>query len=189
MSLKIISSAFEDGGALPHRFTLDGGNVSPPLSWKGVPPKCTSLALSCEDRDAPVTARIQWVAYGIPSDLTSLGEGVPLLEELGDGIRQGWNDFHTIGCRGPAPNDGRTHAYRFMLYALDRALVFRGPVEMRDLRRAMNGTVLDRAHLTGTCSRRPRSHGPARGSRSRRTAERIPERVLDTSARSTSEVS
>jgi phosphatidylethanolamine-binding protein (PEBP) family uncharacterized protein len=77
------------------------------------------------------------------------------MSKLPSGIRQGINDHQCIGYSGPNPDGGTIHRYRFTLYALDRALNLAGPATRRDLLRAMNGFVLARAHVTGTCLRRP----------------------------------
>ena len=37
MSLKLTSTAFVDGGAIPRGYTCEGRDVSPPLAWAGVP--------------------------------------------------------------------------------------------------------------------------------------------------------
>jgi phosphatidylethanolamine-binding protein (PEBP) family uncharacterized protein len=49
----ITSPAFTDGERIPEEFTCEGADVSPPLSWNGVPDGTVELALTCEDPDAP----------------------------------------------------------------------------------------------------------------------------------------
>jgi phosphatidylethanolamine-binding protein (PEBP) family uncharacterized protein len=43
-----------------------------------------------------------------------------IVEDPDAGAKQGVNDFHKIGYRGPCPPQGHTHRYVFTLYALDR---------------------------------------------------------------------
>src|SRR5947207_2174390 len=63
MSLTITSPAFQPGGTIPAKYTCDGANISPPLKWTGVPPGTKSLALICDDPDAPAGTWVHWVLY------------------------------------------------------------------------------------------------------------------------------
>jgi hypothetical protein len=45
MALKIESSAFSTGAEIPRRYTGEGDDLSPPLTWSGVPPNTKSVAL------------------------------------------------------------------------------------------------------------------------------------------------
>ena len=79
--MKLTSSAFEPGGAIPAKYTGDGEDVSPALSWTNVPDGARSLALICHDPDAPLVSPgtygfVHWTLYGIPGDVTELPEGV-----------------------------------------------------------------------------------------------------------------
>ncbi|HTC19593.1 MAG TPA: YbhB/YbcL family Raf kinase inhibitor-like protein [bacterium] len=125
-TLRLQSSSFKDGGMIPAKYaSCDGDNVSPELSWKGVPPKTRDFALIVDDPDAPTQTWVHWVIYNIPAkptDPTSnsyeLLENFPRDEESPSGILQGVNDFKKIGYDGPCPPSG-LHRYYFKLYALD----------------------------------------------------------------------
>ena len=54
MQLAITSSAFSEGGMIPRQYSCDGPDISPDLSWQGVPEGSRSLTLICDDPDAPV---------------------------------------------------------------------------------------------------------------------------------------
>ena len=54
LTIRVWSSAFTDDGMIPSRFTCDGSDRSPALAWSGVPEKSRTLALICDDPDAPV---------------------------------------------------------------------------------------------------------------------------------------
>ena len=56
-ALRVTSTAFADGGAMPMRFSMDGGSRFPPLLWEGLPPRTQSVALLVEDADAPALRR------------------------------------------------------------------------------------------------------------------------------------
>src|SRR5438552_2488934 len=126
MSLELISSAFRRGKPIPKPYTRDGGNVSPPLRWNAPPAGTRSLALICEDPDAPRGAFTHWVVFNLPATSPGLNEGVPPQTKLRDGTGQGTNDFGAVGYGGPAPPPGKPHHYQFKLFALDQTLDLEG---------------------------------------------------------------
>src|SRR5215472_18267710 len=77
MSIQITTTAFTDGNPIPTEFTCDGSDVSPELKWTGVPASTKSLALICDDPDAPSGTFVHWVIYGIPPGEDQLPKGVP----------------------------------------------------------------------------------------------------------------
>ena len=103
MSIEVTSSAFTEGSAIPVRHTCDGEDVSPPLSWSGVPQETRGLALISDDPDAPGGTWVHWVYYAIPADANGLPEGIADTESLPDGAMQGRNDFKRTGYGGPCP--------------------------------------------------------------------------------------
>jgi hypothetical protein len=153
-TIELTSPAFADGAAMPRRLTADGDDVSPPLAWAGVPPGTRSLALICDDPDAPVGTWVHWVLYGLPGDLAALPEAVPPAERLAGGGRQGLNDFGRVGYGGPAPPRGRGHRYVFTVYALDAAVDLEPRATKAALLQAMSGHTLGEGRLTGIYQRR-----------------------------------
>ncbi len=101
MTLKVTSSAFEFGQAIPARYTCEGVDSSPPLQWSGVPADAKSLALICDDPDAPAGTWVHWVLYDLPATTAELNEKVPTSETLPNGAKQGVNDFKRVGYGGP----------------------------------------------------------------------------------------
>src|SRR3954462_13436225 len=125
MSLTLTSSAFADKAEVPRVHTCQGGEVSPPLSWSGLPPGTRSLALIVDDPDAPDPAAprttwVHWVVYNLPATTSALPEGVAA-SALPPGARVGTNGWDKAAWGGPCPPIGR-HRYFFKLYALDVAL-------------------------------------------------------------------
>ena len=53
MEFTLQSPAFIEGEEIPIRYSAEGKNVSPPLSWSTPPRGTQSLALIVEDPDAP----------------------------------------------------------------------------------------------------------------------------------------
>jgi len=153
MTLKIESTAFDDGGMIPSKYTCEGTDISPSLTW-GEPPEGTkSLALIADDPDAPAGTWVHWVVYNIPPDRRGLAENFPKSGSPGDGILQGTNDFGRTGYGGPCPPSG-THRYYFRLYALDTVPGLGAGATKRQLLEAMKGHVLAEGQLMGKYRRR-----------------------------------
>ena len=153
MPLTLTSSAFQQGGAIPSRFTCEGTDTSPPLAWSGVPDGTRSLALVVDDPDAPDPAKpkrvyVHWVLHDIPPTADGLPEGVTGAQ-LPAGTREGRNDWGRTGYGGPCPPIGR-HRYFFKLYALDAELADLGTPTKAELEAAMRGHVIEQAELMGT---------------------------------------
>jgi Raf kinase inhibitor-like YbhB/YbcL family protein len=148
MSIELSSSAFSTGQQIPKEFTADGKNQSPPLKWSSVPPGAKSLALICDDPDAPMGTWVHWVLYDLPASTHQLDQGV-----VPNGARQGTNSFHKIGYGGPAPPPGRTHRYFFKLFALDTTLNLDPGADAKKLEAAMHGHVLAEGQLIGQYAR------------------------------------
>lgn len=142
----LTSSVLQPGQPVPVRYTADGQDLSPPLEWTGVPAGARSLAILCDDPDAPRGDWVHWVLYNLDPGLLGLDEG-----HLG-GL-PGCNDFGKTGYNGPSPPRGKTHRYVFHLYALDTALNLPANAGKAHLLKAMEGHVLARAELTATYRR------------------------------------
>lgn len=115
--MRLRSSAFADGSAIPRRFTCEGEDISPPLEWSEVPAGTLSFVLLCDDPDAPGGTWHHWAAYDIAGTQTSLpvdaGNKAATL-----GFKQAVNDFQKVGYGGPCPPPGAPHHYHFRLLAL-----------------------------------------------------------------------
>ncbi len=155
-TMKLHSTAFEEGGPIPAEYTCDGADVSPPLSWSGAPEGTRAFALICDDPDAPAGTWLHWTIWNIPGDRTSLPKGVSKAEHVLDGARQGRNDFRKIGYGGPCPPPGPAHRYYFRLYALNAPLDLPAGATRAQLESAMKGHVLATATLMGRYQRAAR---------------------------------
>ncbi len=153
MSITVTTKAFSPGGAIPGNYTCDGADTSPDLSWSGAPAGVQSFALIADDPDAPVGTWTHWLIWNIPVQSMGLPKGVPKDETLGDGTRQGRNDFRRIGYGGPCPPPGKPHRYFFKVYALDAKLDLKSGATKDELERAMKGHVLAQAELMGKYGR------------------------------------
>lgn len=153
MAFKISSTSFPAGGDIPKKFTCDGADLSPELSWMDAPSGTQSFALIADDPDAPVGTWTHWVLFDLPPSTTSLPEGVSKVEELPDGARQGRNDFHKVGYGGPCPPPGKPHRYFFKVYALDQKLHLKPRASKKELEHAMQGHILAQAEFMGKFGR------------------------------------
>ena len=149
MAILVSSPAFVEEGFIPAKYTCDGDDISPPLEWSKPPRNTRSIALICEDPDAPVGTWVHWVLYALPSSLTELPEGVSAAEILPNGARQGINDFKRVGYGGPCPPPGPSHRYFFRLYALDIELDLSPGATKEDLLGALEGHILSEGRLMG----------------------------------------
>jgi hypothetical protein len=150
--ISIFTDAFEEGGSIPVEYTCDGADVSPGLTWSGVP-GAKSFVLIMDDPDAPVGVFTHWVIYNIPPDVTEFPKGVEKVEILEDGSLQGVNDFGKIGYNGPCPPPGKPHRYYFKIYALNERLSLKPGATKERLERAMQGHVLATGELMGRYGR------------------------------------
>ncbi len=109
MAFSLSSQSFQNGSDIPKKFTCDGEDVSPELSWTDPPAGTNSFAFIADDPDAPAGTWTHWVLYDLPAETRDLPEGVPKEAQLANGARQGRNDFKKIGYNGPCPPPGKPH--------------------------------------------------------------------------------
>ncbi len=152
MTFELTSTAFAAGQPIPRQYTCDGENVSPPLQWSDPPQGTQSLALNCDDPDAPAGTWVHWVLYNLPAKTRTLAEAIPATADLPDGSRHGKNGWGRLGYGGPCPPSG-THRYFFKLYALDTVLGLASGADKNQLLQAMQGHILAQTELMGTYKR------------------------------------
>jgi Raf kinase inhibitor-like YbhB/YbcL family protein len=141
--VQLTSSAFEQNGSIPAKYTCDGAGVNPPLQITGVPPGSRELALIVYDPDVPKSIKADgryshWVLW-------KLAPGTSTIEEHRSG---GISEGGQAGYIPPCPPNGE-HRYIFQLFALDKSL---GDVKIfleQDLRRAMQGHIVEQTELVG----------------------------------------
>ena len=147
MTIQITSTAFNEGGKIPRIYTCDDQNVSPLLTWTGVPTTTVSLALIMDDPDAPSGTWVHWVLYNLAPDTTNLDQG-----KNGLGT-DGKNDFNRLGYGGPCPPRGSTHRYYIKLYALDTRLDLKSGATKAQVESAMREHILAQGQLMGRYGR------------------------------------
>lgn len=153
MTFAIRSPAFESGSVIPKAFTGDGDDVSPALEWTDPPAGTKSLALICEDPDAPRGTFTHWIVFNLPPETRVLERGAGTKSPLPDGTLQGTNDFGRVRYGGPAPPPGKPHRYYFRLYAVDRSLNLKARAIRSEVLAALEGHILAECSLLGTYGR------------------------------------
>lgn len=154
MTITIRSSAFADGQPIPSKYTCDGEDVSPPLSWDRAPEGSKSLVLISDDPDAPGGTWEHWLLYDLAATTRDLPEAVPAKEVVLNGAKQGRNDFEQIGYRGPCPPPAGAHRYYFKIYALDRELSLKAAALKNEVEKEINGHILAEGKLMGVYKRK-----------------------------------
>ena len=147
-AFSLTSTAFEDGRDIPREFTCDGADMSPPLSWTGVPSGAGALILVVDDPDA--RGFVHWIVLDLDGTDGDLPKGVA---PTADSPQQGRNDFGNAGWGGPCPPSG-THRYDFTLTAIAAPLGLTGQPSGKDVAAALTiADVLGQATLRGTYRR------------------------------------
>lgn len=150
--LKVTSAAFGVNEPIPRKHSEYADGVSPALRWESVP-GAASYAIVMEDPDSdPIKPFVHWVAWNIPSTVTSLPEG--LQEQLRlvepEGVLQGRNSSGTHGYFGPKPPVGdAAHHYHFQVLALDAMLDIPATSDRDAFLAAASGHVLAKGELIG----------------------------------------
>jgi Raf kinase inhibitor-like YbhB/YbcL family protein len=152
-TMTISSPSFSNGGNIDKKFTCDGPDVSPQLSWTDPPEGTKSFALLVDDPDAPVGNWNHWAIWNLPADKRGLPENVSKDARLPDGSEQGRNDFPKTGYNGPCPPPGKPHRYFFKLFALDTKLELKPGSRKKDLETAMKEHILAQADWMGKYGR------------------------------------
>ena len=151
--MRIQSPAFQHEGEIPQRFTCQGQNVSPELSWEDVPKETKFFVLILHDPDAPRrNGFTHWLLYDVPAAIDRLHENFPRHEQLAGGALQGRNDSGEIGYMGPCPPTGR-HRYFLRLYALREKLGLPADATADEVQLALDGKVIEQCELMASYQR------------------------------------
>lgn len=158
--LTLTTTAFEDGGIIPDKYTVASGPaaVSPAFEWSNVPEGTVSFAFIVHDPDTAMNKTIEevqhWMIFNIPGSARSLPEGVAKSAQLPDGSIQAVNSAHRVGYFGMgAPAAGPYHHYTFELFALDTKLSLGADATHADILKAMDGHILGKGVLVGRARR------------------------------------
>jgi Raf kinase inhibitor-like YbhB/YbcL family protein len=153
VGLSLTSSAFHNGANIPRKYTRDGENLSPPLTWEPGPPETKGYVLIVDDADAPLGSFDHWIVYDIPADVTNLETGRPQGERLSEGGVQGRNSSGHIGYDGPAPPPGKPHRYFFRIYAVDKKLGLNPGADKKQVLTKIRNHIVGESEFVGKYGR------------------------------------
>ncbi|MEJ7587264.1 MAG: YbhB/YbcL family Raf kinase inhibitor-like protein [Ferruginibacter sp.] len=139
-ALKVSSSAFENNGMIPIKYTCDGADINPPLDIEHIPVEAKCLVLIVEDPGAVPKTRVHWLAWNIPVTHH-------LKENEIHGV-QGINDSNEQHYNGPCPPSG-IHQYFFKIYALNNLLDLPESANKQSLEIAMSDCIIGFGELAG----------------------------------------
>jgi len=146
ITITVRSPAFAAGGPIPARFTCQGSDTAPPLTWSGLPAGAVSIALVVDDPDAPGGTYTHWVVFNLPPTTTGIAGG-----HIPAGAAQARNSGGQPAYMGPCPPSG-THHYRFTIYAERRRLELPDEVALREALDAIKADAIASGRLTGLFS-------------------------------------
>jgi Raf kinase inhibitor-like YbhB/YbcL family protein len=144
-AMQIESKAFKNNALIPVKYTCDGENFSPPLTWREAPENSKSFALIIEDPDAPAGTWTHWILYNIPADINALAEN---MKQLPAGTKTGLNSWSKKEYGGPCPPSGQHH-YHIKLYALDIMVPHEEDLNRIKLLQAIQAHILAEAEIIG----------------------------------------
>ena len=154
VNLKVTSTAFENNGDIPIKYTGKGEDISPPLKLDTISTDAKTIAITMDDLDHPLGTYNHWVIWNIPASFDNIPEGIPkeeVVNSLGNAIqgKSAYGGKHWY--RGPLPPFG-THKYIFKVYVLDTTLNLDNNAGKSELLKVMKEHILQYGTLTGKFS-------------------------------------
>lgn len=142
----VVTAPWDDGAPIDARFTCEGLNVAPALSWTPAPLGTAEIAITLEDLDAPTF--VHWIIAGIAPDTVAIEEGlVPI------GAFEATNGLGDIGYTGPCPPAGAEHLYLITVHYLGVPTELLDGVPGDELYASIAAAGVATAEVTGTFSR------------------------------------
>ena len=141
-----LTGPWTNGAAIDTRYTCNGLNVSPPLTWTAGPAETKSYAVVLTDLDAPDYSH--WVVANIDPATLSLGEGA-----IPDTAIAATNSANTVGYVGPCPPTGTSHTYDVTVYALGQMIEAQAGDDAETMLAAIEAAQIRTASTTFTFAR------------------------------------
>ena len=145
MTFKLTIPGYQYGDVISQKYTCDGQDISPGLTWADPPASTKSFALVVQDPDAPRGTFTHWIIYNIPATAKELPEGIKIGEVTDNKMMQGLNDFGNYGYNGPCPPGKKTHRYFFYLYALIEKPELQQKLKTSDLKQILETKMIKQA--------------------------------------------
>ncbi|MCK5836913.1 MAG: YbhB/YbcL family Raf kinase inhibitor-like protein [Desulfobacula sp.] len=152
-AMQLKSEVFEKDGLIPSKFTGEGANISPSLSWTDPPQDTKAFAIVCHDPDAPLVTSdgtygfVHWVLYNIPGNVTRLDEDMKQ-------YTSGRNDAGQTGYTGPMPPNGHgVHNYYLRVLALKEPVELEAGLTLWQLLKKIEPQLIGMNRLVGRYKR------------------------------------
>src|SRR5207249_6338014 len=144
-AVDLTSPSFKSNEKIPAKFTCEGQNFNPALSFGNVPADTKQLVLTMHDPDVPKDLVASgnfdhWFVWDLAANSRGIAEGA--------GTRMGLNGTGNVGYIGPCPPD-REHRYFFRLYALNITLQGKTFKDRAAVEAAIKGHILAQSELIG----------------------------------------
>lgn len=153
-SISVSSSGFEHGFMIPSKYTCQGENTSPEISWDTIPGTREYVIIMIDPdvphRFLPLATWVHWVVYNIPDDVTHLPEGVPKTKTLNNGACQGKTSFKDVGYGGPCPPFGTHRTFLEYMHWIVILIFSQKKAAQKQIKKAMKGHILAKGGLMGT---------------------------------------
>ena len=148
--LEFTCMDIENDGKFPLRNTGRGQDISPEFLIKNLSSKAKTLAITLEDLSHPVKDFTHWLIWNIPAanqvkSGISAGSHVPELDGACQGTGYGVHRY-----AGPKPPKGKTHTYRFTVYALDCEISLSVHSMKRAFLKKAEGHILQKGSITAS---------------------------------------
>ena len=156
--MDLSSAAFPAAAPMARTHAADGDcggqNISPAITWSGLPAGSRSVAILLVDRDGDGALEVvHWIAYNITAERGELRDGEGQTD--GIGITLGRNSSGATAYRGMCPPAGdKPHRYLLTLIATDLASTsLRAGLSRDELLSALKGHELQRRSIVGRFGR------------------------------------
>lgn len=146
-TLEFICKGINNKKGFLREHTGRGEDISPEFVINNLSPDAKTLIITLEDVFHPIKNFTHWVIWNIPAASVipkAIPRGKLTLGSVSQGIGYG---FHCYA--GPKPPRGKTHKYRFTIYALDCSLDLKALCFKRNVLRAAEGHVIQRGEAYG----------------------------------------
>jgi Raf kinase inhibitor-like YbhB/YbcL family protein len=141
-----VGAPWADGTAIDERYTCDGDDVSPSLSWPDAPEGTGEIGVALVDDDAPDF--VHWAMAGIDPFRVSMAEN-----EVPPGAIQATNGNGDLGYAGPCPPAGALHTYRVIVFYLADPIDLPDGSDGAAMLEALTASSFQSAFVTGVYSR------------------------------------
>lgn len=148
-NLEFTCAGLIDGGKFPVEYTGRGEDISPEFIINNLSPKAVTLVVTLEDMSHPIKEFTHWVIWNIPA-ADKIPKAIPrgkTAVNLGNAVQGIGYGLHRYA--GPKPPKGKTHKYRFTVYALDCSLDITPFSVKRKVLDAANTHIIQKGEICG----------------------------------------